>query len=580
MNNDFLKSRLQRVARRYQWVDVWRRLSACWAAAALVAVAVVLLQRATGQTWPLALPLLMALAAGVAVVQLFVSFSKAPDSRWIARKIEAKHPELNGVLLTAIQQDTDSKQEAGYLQYRVIQEATAHSQKQDWRRVVPPARFVVGQAVHLFALGCFLFALSGLRVAPIHGEAPKWTGGDGLSVTPGDTTIERGDSLVVLARFGGALPPNVSLVIRENGAAQRSVTLVKSLADPVFGGSVAEVANDLTYHLEYRGEKTRDFKVTVFEHPKLVRSDVDLKFPGYTKLAPKHIEDTRRVSAVEGTALDFALQLNKPVKSAKLVARNKEKTEVPLAVSPDNAVATLGAFVPTKSLTYDLQLIDAEGRANKVAAPFVIDVQPNRAPEIKLASPRGDIRPSALEEVVFEGTVWDDFSTGAFGLAYSVAGAEPKYIELGRDGAAKEKRNFSHLMKLEELGAKPDELISWFAWADDTGPDGQVRRTSGDLYFAEVRPFDEIFRESQNMESGDGEAPPPGGQRNQARKLTELQKQIISATWKLQRTGATSNYAEDAKVVSDAQAQALAQAEETAAEARSPGQQALWKTVT
>ena len=581
MNDDFLKSRLQRVARRYQWVAMWRSLAVCWAAATLAAVAVVFLQRTTGQTWPLALPALVVLAVIAALVLVIKNFSGTPDLRWIAAKIEAKHPELNGVLLTAIQQQLDPKQETGYLQYRVVQEATSRSQQQDWRQVVPGSRFLVGQLVHVIALGCFLYALSGLRVARIHGETPKWVGSDGVSVTPGDTSIERGDSLVVLARFGGALPPNVSLVIRENGAAQRSVTLVKSLADPVFGGSVPEVAGDLTYHLEYRGEKTRDFKVTVFEHPKLVRSDVDLKFPGYTKLAPKHIEDTRRVSAVEGTALDFALQLNKPVKSAKLVARNKEKTEVPLVVSADKAVATLGSFVPTKSQSYDLQLVDAEGRANKVATPFVIDVQPNRVPEIKLASPRGDVRPSALEEVAFEGTVWDDFGTGAFGLAYSISGAEPKFIELGRDGGAKEKRTFSHLMKLEDLGAKPDDLISWFVWAEDTGPDGQVRRTSGDLYFAEVRPFDEIFRESQNMESGDEEKQPQqGGQRNQARKLTELQKQIISATWKLQRTGATSSYAEDAKVVSDAQAQALAQAEETAEEARAPRQQALWKTVT
>ena len=470
MNDDFLKSRLQRVARRYQWVAMWRSLAVCWAAATLAAVAVVFLQRTTGQTWPLALPALVALAVIAALVLVIKNFSGMPDLRWIAAKIEAKHPELNGVLLTAIQQQLDPKQETGYLQYRVVQEATSRSQQQDWRQVVPGSRFLVGQLVHVIALGCFLYALSGLRVARIHGETPKWVGSDGVSVTPGDTTIERGDSLVVLARFGGALPPNVSLVIRENGAAQRSVTLVKSLADPVFGGSVPEVAGDLTYHLEYRGEKTRDFKVTVFEHPKLVRSDVDLKFPGYTKLAPKHIEDTRRVSAVEGTALDFALQLNKPVKSAKLVARNKEKTEVPLVVSADKAVATLGSFVPTKSQSYDLQLVDAEGRANKVATPFVIDVQPNRVPEIKLASPRGDVRPSALEEVAFEGTVWDDFGTGAFGLAYSISGAEPKFIELGRDGGAKEKRTFSHLMKLEDLGAKPDDLISWFVWAVTPGP--------------------------------------------------------------------------------------------------------------
>ena len=36
---------------------------------------------------------------------------------------------------------------------------------------------------------------------------------------------------------------------------------------------------------------------------------------------------------------------------------------------------------------------------------------------------------------------------------------------------------FGHLLGLETLGAKPDDLVSWFAWAEDIGPDGKVRRT-------------------------------------------------------------------------------------------------------
>jgi hypothetical protein len=579
MNDEFLRTKLRRVARRYQWVAVWRTLSACWAVAALVGVGLVALQRATGWAPPLLIPSLAALAAGAATALVIFQFSKAPDYRWIARKIEARHPELNGLLLTAVQQHLERSEEPGYLQYRVLQEATARSQEQDWRQVVPVSRLVAMQGLHLAALACFAVALAGLRVNPILGEAPRWISSDGVAVTPGDASIERGDSLVVLARFGGALPPAVSMVVRESGAAARAIPLVKSLADPVFGGSVPEVANDFTYHLEYRGQRTREFKVTVFEHPRLVRADVDFKFPDYTKLPPKHVEDTRRVSAVQGTKLDFALQLNKPVASAKLVARDGKKTAIPLVVSPHQAIATLPAFVPEKSQTYDLQLVDAEGRANKVSAPFVIDVQPNRTPELRIASPRGDVRPSALEEVTFEGTVWDDFGAAAYGLAFTVAGSEPKFIEFGRDAAGKEKRTFTHLLKLEELSAKPDDLISWYVWADDIGPDGKVRRTSGDMYFAEVRPFDEIFRESQNMESPEGEESPPG-QGNQNRKLTELQKQIISATWKLQRDGATPKYAADAKVVADSQAQALEQAGEAQEKARAPREQALWKSAT
>src|SRR5581483_2989607 len=88
----------------------------------------------------------------------------------------------------------------------------------------------------------------------------------------------------------------------------------------------------------------------------------------------------------------------------------------------------------------------------------------------------------------------------------------------------------------EDLGVKPDELVSWFVWADDLGPDGQTRRTMGDLYFGEVRPFDEVFREGQSMEGSQGQG--QGGE-DRTGKLAELQKQIVNATWKLERENAT-----------------------------------------
>ena len=87
----------------------------------------------------------------------------------------------------------------------------------------------------------------------------------------------------------------------------------------------------------------------------------------------------------------------------------------------------------------------------------------------------------------------------AFGLASAVAGKEIKIIELGQHVPGKEKRPFQFLLRIEELGLQAGRPVSWFVWADDIGPDGKVRRTTGDLYFAEVRPFEEIFREGQSM---------------------------------------------------------------------------------
>src|SRR5690606_31476894 len=151
------------------------------------------------------------------------------------------------------------------------------------------------------------------------------------------------------------------LIVNVPNAPQKKIPLVKSLADPVFGGTVTDVNESFTYQVRHGEETSREFAVRVFEHPRLERADAELAFPGYTRLEAKRIEDTRRLSAVEGTRVTYTLQLNKPVASAQLVARDKEKTVLPLEVSPERAVATLPELVLAKSQTYDLQLTDVEG---------------------------------------------------------------------------------------------------------------------------------------------------------------------------------------------------------------------------
>jgi hypothetical protein len=83
-------------------------------------------------------------------------------------------------------------------------------------------------------------------------------------------------------------------------------------------------------------------------------------------------------------------------------------------------------------------------------------------------------------------------------------------------------------------------VIGYFAWADDHGPDGQPRRTFSDIYFAEVRPFEEIFRPDQSGMSENGRQGRQGGQGQREQqdprvKLADLQKEIEIATWKLQQ---------------------------------------------
>jgi hypothetical protein len=573
MMQESLIPRLQPAARRHRWQVLSLQLAACWALAAIAGFGFILVQRQTGWTSFWTLPGLVGLACATCLSLVMRHGSISTDYRAIAQKIEQRHPELNGLLLTAVQQRPPKEGSPGYLQHRLLEQAIEHSWKNNWNDIIPLSRLRLAQAALIAALGLFVVTISslrGARRAEIAG-APIW----GVTVTPGDTSLERGESLVVLARFGGSLPAGVNLVYRSSGQPQHQIALVKSLADPVFGASIPEVDQDLFYHLEYAGKNTREFKVSVFERPRLERADATLTYPGYTHLAQKRIENTRRVSAVEGTHLDLALQLNKAVASASLVGTDSKKTVIPLQVVDGKAVASLPNFPLVATQTYDLRLVDKDGRTNPLATPFVFDVLPDRPPEIRITDPHGDIRPSPVEEVNFSGTVLGDFGVSAYGLGYTLAGGDAKVVELGLSVPAAQKGSFATTLSLEDLGVQPGQLISWYLWADDFGPDGKPRRTTSDLYFAEVRPFDEIFRESKAMQSSDSQQQQQD-QDGDSQRLTDLQKQIISATWKLQRDPSEPKYTDDTKVVHDSEEQAVTQAGAGQEKADDPRTKALW----
>jgi hypothetical protein len=430
-----------------------------------------------------------------------------------------------------------------------------------------------------------LLGFSAAALRPSSENAPRPVANrtrEEVTVTPGDVELERGAGLVVLAKFGRDVPSEAVLLLTPKNAPAKRIPLVKNLDDPVFGGGVPEVTGVLSYRVEYAGRASREFTVKVFEHPRLDRADARMRFPEFAKLPEKLIADTRRVSAVQGATLDVAFQLNKPVQSAQLVA--KDGSVVPLRVDAAKAVVELKDFPVSKSAVWELKLKDADGRANKLAATFSLDALPNRRPELKIVTPKGDQRVSQIEEVAFRVDAWDDFGLRAAGISYSIGGGETKEIALARDSKPDEKLHLEHVLKLEEIGVKVDELVSWHLWAEDVGPDGKLRRTQSDIFFAEVRPFEEIYRPGDD--SSGGQPPPGGGGGGEATNLADLQKQIITATWNLKRAeddaaaaAPSEKYLKDEPVVKDSQEEALGMAQKLAERIEEPKSAAIAATV-
>lgn len=538
MMHPVLISRLRPAARRLAVLRSGWRVAAGWSAAAVLVFAVWGAQKVSGISSSAAWLMAGLVGLGVALWVGWRGRRRAPDWRAVAARIESAHPELDGRLLTAVQQNATTLRGLGYLQERVVLEALDHAHRHRWHRAIPLRGVFLARAAQGVAFALFIGAVWMLRSTASPGLLVVQVRPE-ISVEPGDTGIEKGDSLVVLARFGRTVPARAELVLSGDGAPERRQVLTRSLSDPVFGGSVASVTNRLTYRIEYDGARSRDYVVTVFEHPRLERADADLAYPGYTAMPSKRIEDTRRVTALEGTRVALSLRLNKPVAGARLVPRAAGAPVIDLIAATNEPAASLPGFTLLGGGVYDLRLVDADGRTNKLPATFTFTALTNRLPELRLTAPRGDIRPSALEELDFEGTVFDDFGLQAYGLAWMRPGDEPQYVELGRDVPGREKRPFKHQLALEGVGVRPDDLVSWCVWAEDLGPDGAPRRTHGDLFFGEVRPFDEVFREGEGEAGGADQPSQPGqggqGQGGASGQLAELQKQIMTATWKLLR---------------------------------------------
>jgi hypothetical protein len=551
-----LRNRLGAMERLVRDERLFRRQAACWAVVAavelLVLAAALAGWNAAGVWWAV-------LAGGFAAAWLLrrralrdslLSNSLDPAAApadaqrsEVISILNREFPEMRHLLSAASEQRPDpSTGELGFLQLRVIEEALDHPAARQWRGMMERKVRAARQA-QLLALAAML-ALFWLghgvhrqRPANAVGSTPLFSAE--IELAPGDVEVEKGSSLLISARF--ARPPaEAALVVASDSGKTLRLPMTRALSDPVFAASLANLQEGAVYRVEYGGRKSRDHKIRVFEYPALVRADADLAYPAYTGLTNRTIRDALRVSAVEGAALKYTLQLNKPVARARLTGR---ANAIELAAG-SNGVAIFDAGFLTNSLRYSLQLTDSEGRSNRTPAEFVIQVLSNRPPEIRIVFPSGDQRVSPLEELELQGEARDDFGLLKYGVGYGLAGQEPRFVELGQAAAANEKRRFTNQIALEDLGLAENRLLSYFAWAEDYGPDGQPRRTFGDIYFAEVRPFEEVFRQDQSGASERGNRDPDqnqgGGQEggsNNNPRLAELQKQIVIATWKLQKAG-------------------------------------------
>lgn len=563
-----LLQQLNQVVFRYQTSQKLKRLTILW----LIAGSLTLLIFSFLE--PIAAPqyqrLLLAVLLGVpcliaAGMLLFRPRNRvSPASRHqIATLIEQTYPDLDTSLLATLElEKTTNKTQPTFLQNRLIQQVIQHGTKHDWRQTISNRRLILQSTTHL---ACFtawfiscLTCWTYLKAAPIPKSEPLSTIASTeaqyqVEIKPGTTELEKNHPLLITARFTDNIPDIATLHIHGASGETQELPLIKHLDDPVFAARLPAVNEDLSYSVHVNDWESEIHQVKVYVLPKLVQLDTLITPPAYTGLPTQTVEDSLTISAVTGSTIELYARFNKPLKTAQLESGSGQPST--MSISSDGASARL-KLKATQSQTWNLRLIDTDKRENR-NQPFIdLAVIPNLPPEIKVTFPARDTRVSPLEEALVQGTVVDDFGVQQVGLVYSIPGQTPQTLNLF--SAEKPQLEFTaeHLLSLERLQVQPDTLISYHLFAEDIAPDGSRRKVLSDMYFMEVRHFEEIFKQgrSANSSSKSGKS---GGNAQQAEKLAEQQKQIINATWKIIRREiketVSSEFAEDVNTLQQAQ---------------------------
>ena len=521
-----------------------------------------------------------------------------------ARLIEQRWPSLNQRLLTIIEQ-TPSNGGFSWLQQELATEVRSHSYVNDWKQGVP-SRKILTRMVTALCAGVLTMCLANqLRtdadaafartdgLTPAEQLATTSVAPFKVTVEPGTAEVERGTALLITATFEGRLPSTVTMLpVTAGVTTEKSDTaggdensggrpMRQSLKDPLFGTRLPTVDASFDYQIQFDDQKSEVFRISVYDLPQVVQVDAKVEFPSYSEMPDELIEDTWRVSTVEGSSVVLTCRLNKEVADGRLVDRDGAEFELVAAAQPKpHTVSRTGEVesaseqrpgvlyqtrIPvnkTRQLTF--KLTDEKGRQNRELDEFILTAIPNRPPEIKLTFPGRDLRVSPIEELQLEATVWDDFGISEHGVVLALADREPRIVALGDKAAARQKHELAHLVALELENAEPDQLVSYYFFADDIGVSGEKRRTMSDMFFAEVRHFEEIFREGQAPPGGAPPAQSEGAKK--AEEMGDLQKQIIAATWKIirreTRNEVSDAFADDVTLLVESQQAAIEQMNE------------------
>jgi len=345
-----------------------------------------------------------------------------------------------------------------------------------------------------------------------------------MVIEPGDIQIEKGESQDIIITFNREIPDDVTLHYASGEDIWRTQRLEKGFEKPVYIHQFLNIQEPINYYVEFKNDKSKEYSISLYEFPKVIRIDLKYVYPAYSGISPRTEENTGDIRGLKGSEVFITIETNGTAKSGNMVYDNNNS--LPLRSIGDNKFET--SITLNDSGYYHIDLVDSRQEHNKYPEEYQVTPVNDERPIIFVTEPQRDIRANLVEEVLISTTVTDDYGIDRVNLKYSVNGEDEKTVQMLEDNQKGENKiSSSHLIYLEEFTLQPGDVIAYYIEAEDNCRVNFPEYS--DMYFIEITSLDTRFSQSGNRGGNNS------GGGSQSQTVLNQQK-IISATWKLIRT--------------------------------------------
>jgi hypothetical protein len=503
--------------------------------------------------------LVMALAA---MAWGLLPLRHVPSDARVARFIEERVPALEDRLATAVDVQAQPGRASALLRAPFVADVAKRAASVDVNAVVPGAR--VGRssmragAAALVLLAMVIAARGPARQSVDAAALVLFPATLRLDVRPGHARVKQGTVVSIDARVAGNRAPVSARLEVDQGGKWGSVEMSTSAGQ--FHASLP-ATSDFKYRVAVGPLASQIYQVTAVYAPRVSRIDVDYAYPAALDLRPRTETDGGDLYAPAGTSARLHIFADRLVANGTMSFSNG--TSIRLAsASPTEMTATVKLTVDG---SYRITLADRDGLTDGAQAEYFIRIVDDRPPDVHVVKPASDRSVTPLEEVDIEAQADDDYGLERVELVYAVRGQRERVVPLEVPRRATS-ATVHHTMYLEDLGVKPGDFVSYYVRAHDITRGSRPNEGRSDIFFLEVRPFEQEFalQQSQSM-AGAGYA-------GSIDDLVNAQKQIVVATWKLDRRGSSgvksARSPQDVRAIGRGEAELKIRVEETAGSLR------------